>query len=179
MPDRPLLGLHRFFRRGAYHFGMLITVDSQTATRLLRIYGITPPITEDRTSSHQDADPGIPITIDGVADDELGRSIRLKVAGRRASRVCPLTEADAQALLADLQAENVLPVDPRSDRTVAQLLMKCSKLYQDSGVSELHLVLYLTAQGYRTHAVYMQRTRNVSIRGRLAPSVRDQISNRT
>lgn len=152
---------------------MLITVDNQTAIRLLRIYGINPPVADERFLAHHDVDTGIPVTIDGVADPEFGPSIRLKISGRRSARMCPVTEFEAETLVAEFHAEQLLAVDPKVDRTLVHLLMKCSKLYQDSGISELHLVLYITPQGYRTHAVYMLRTRNVSIRKRLAPNAHD------
>lgn len=143
---------------------MLITVDSQTATRLLRIYGINPPVTDERSLTYHDGRTGIPVTIDGIVDPEFGPSIRLKISGKRFSRMVPVTEFEAAALVTEFHAENLLEEDAKTDRILAQLLMKCSKLYQDSGVGELHLVLYLTPQGYRTHAVYMLRTRNVAIR---------------
>jgi hypothetical protein len=150
---------------------MLITVDNQTATRLLRIYGINVTVADERLLAQHDADTGIPVTIDGVADQQYGPTIRLKIAGRRATRACPLHESDAESLVAEFHAEQLLSVDAPADRALVTLLLKCSKLYQDSGISELHLVVYLTPQGYRTHAVYMLRTRNVAIRRRhLAPT---------
>jgi hypothetical protein len=149
---------------------MLITVDNQTAVRLLRIYGINPPVADERVTAHHDADAGIPVTIDGISDPEFGASIRLKISGRRSLRMCPLTEFEAETLVAEFHNEHLIPADPKIDRTLIHLLLKCSKLYQDSGISELHLVLYLTPQGYRTHAVYMLRARNLSIRRRLDSS---------
>ena len=146
---------------------MLITVDSRTAIRLLRIYGINPPVADERFGAHHDANVGIPVTIDGVSDPEFGPSIRLKISGRRAARMCPVTEFEAETLVAEFHAENLLNADPKADRTLVTLLLKCSKLYQDSGVSELHVLLYLTSLGYRTHAVYMLRTRNIAIRRRI------------
>jgi len=147
---------------------MLITVDNQTALRLLRIYGINTPVTDERLLGQLDMRSGIPITIDGVYEPDGGRIIRLKIAGRRLGRRCPLSEIEAQSLIGEFTADELLTDEPRMQRTLLQLLVKCSKLYQDSGVSELHLVLYLTPAGYRTHAVYMLRTRNVSIRKRLS-----------
>ena len=152
---------------------MLITVDNQTATRLLRIYGINPPVADERFLAHHDVDTGIPVTIDGVPDPEYGPSIRLKISGRRSARMCPVTEFEAETLVAEFHTEPLLPADPKLDRTLVHLLVKCSKLYQDSGISELHLVLYVTPQGYRTHAVYMLRARNLAIRRRLAPGAHD------
>jgi hypothetical protein len=138
---------------------MLITVDSQTATRLLRIYGINPPVMDERFGL--DADAGISVTIDGVVDQERGPSIRLKIAGRRSLRACPVTEYEAERLVAEFHSEDLLAPDPKADRTLVHLVTKCSKLYAEAGVNELHLVLYITPLGYRTHAVYMLRTRNI------------------
>lgn len=152
---------------------MLITVDSQTATRLLRIYGINPPVTDEHFLAHHDVQTGIPATVDGVVDPEFGPSIRLKISGKRSSRVVPVSECEAESLVAEFHAENLLPDDTKADRTLVHLLVKCSKLYQDSGISELHLVLFVTPQGYRTHAVYMLRTRHVAVRRRLSPDSRD------
>jgi hypothetical protein len=145
---------------------MLITVDNQTATRLLRIYGINSPVADERLLAHHDAETGIPVTIDGVADPQYGPSVRLKIAGRRSMRTCPVSEFEAESLVAEFHAEHLLDADPVADRALAALLVKCSKLYQDSGINEFHIVVYLTPQGYRTHAVYMLRTRNVAIRRR-------------
>jgi hypothetical protein len=142
---------------------MLITVDSQTATRLLRIYGIHPPVTDEQFG--HDGSVGTSITIDGVSDAEIGPNIRLKIAGRRKLRPCPFAADEAERLVAEFHDENVLPADPKADRTLVHLLTKCCKLYTESGISELHLVLYLTPAGYRTHAVYMLRTRTIAKRG--------------
>ncbi|HKU66235.1 MAG TPA: hypothetical protein VJP85_00510 [Candidatus Baltobacteraceae bacterium] len=151
---------------------MLITVDNQSALRLLRIYGINTPVADERLVLQHDGDAGSSFTIDGILDAESNPSIRLKISGHRASRACPLTESDAESLVAEFHTERALEADTQADRTIVQLLMKCSKLYQDSGISELHLVMYLTPQGYRTHAVYMLRARSVSIRRKLAPGTR-------
>lgn len=143
---------------------MLITVDSQTAIRLLRIYGINAPVAgEEFLAQHRGAGASIPVTIDGVSDPVYGPSIRLKISGRRSARTAPVDEFEAESLVAEYRSAHLFS-DDEMDRTLVRLLMKCSKLYQDSGINEFHLVLYLTPQGYRTHAVYMLRARNV-IRG--------------
>jgi hypothetical protein len=142
---------------------MLITVDSQTAIRLLRIYGIHPPVTDEHFG--HDGDLGTSITIDGVNEPEKGPSIRLKIGGRRKARACPIAADDAERLVAEFHDENVLPADAKTDRTLVHLLTKCCKLYMESGINELHLVLYITPTGYRTHAVYMLRTRTIAKRG--------------
>jgi hypothetical protein len=151
---------------------MLITVDGQTANRLLRIYGITPPVADDRVAGRQQIDAGIPATIDGVQNSQSGRCIRLKIGGHRIARSVPVTENDAATLLNEFTTEQLLPDEPNGERAIVALLVKCSKLYQESGISELHLVLYITPQGYRTHAVYMLRTRNVAIRRRVSSDAR-------
>jgi hypothetical protein len=141
---------------------MLITVDSQTATRLLRIYGVNPPVPDERFELN--ADVGLSVTIDGIFDAENSRILRLKIGGRRLSRVCPVTTHDAESLVNEFHAENLLPPDIRADRTLVQLLTSCSRLFVESGIDEFHLVLYITPQGYRSHAVYMLRPRRIFAR---------------
>lgn len=152
---------------------MLITVDSQTAMRLLRIYGINTPVTDERFAAHHDLEGGIPVTLDGVVDPELGPAIRLKISKQRGMRMCPVAEYEAETLVNEFHAAGVLAPEEKRDRTLVHLLVKCSKMYMDSGIGELHLVLYLTPQGYRTHAVYMLRSRNVTVKKRLTPNAHD------
>lgn len=143
---------------------MLITVDNQTASRLLRIYGINPPVPDERFGVN--GDTGLSVTIDGVLDAEKNsRLIRLKIGGRRAARVCPVTPYEAEGLVNEFHAEHLLP-DSASDRTLVQLITSCSKLFAEAGIDEFHLVLYLTPQGYRSHAVYMLRPRRIIARHR-------------
>jgi hypothetical protein len=147
---------------------MLITVDSQTATRLLRIYGINPPVTDERFELNGEA--GTSVTIDGVLDHDNHPSIRLKIAGRRATRDCPVSAFEAESLVNEFHAEQLLP-DSKADRTLVQLITSCSKLFVEAGINEFHLVLYLTPQGYRSHAVYMLRPRRIV--ARRAPKIQE------
>lgn len=149
---------------------MLITVDSQTATRLLRIYGVNPPVPDERFAVNGDA--GISATIDGILDAENTRSIRLKIAGHRVTRVCPVTQYEAESLVNEFHDANVLPPNLKADRTLAQLILSCSKLFIEAGIDEFHLVFYLTPQGYRSHAVYMLRPRRI-VAKRPAPRTPD------
>jgi hypothetical protein len=137
---------------------VLITVDNRTATRLLRIYGISTPVMDDGTPAARNAALSTPVTIDGVSESESCRSIRLKIDGKRCARTCPISDVDAQSLVSEFHMQG------KADRTLVQLLVKSSKLYEDSGISELHLLLYLTEDGYRTHAVYMLRRRSIPAR---------------
>jgi hypothetical protein len=137
-----------------------MAVDNHTALRLLRIYGINAPATDERLETDHNFDAGIPVTIDGVADADYGPCIRLKIAKHRSSRMCPVAERDAYNLIDEFHDAALLPPgDEKRDRTLATLLVKCSQLYLASGVGEMHLLLYLTPQGYRTHAIYMMRAR--------------------
>lgn len=138
---------------------MLIGVDSQSAIRLLRIYGINPPIMLERPLAQGSADGAISVTIDGIAVPQL--AIRVKIGGHRAARSCQVSESDAQSLVEEFHKMEIL-CDNKHDATLAQLVTKCSKLYAQSGLRELHLVLYLTPQGYRTHAIYMLRSRSLA-----------------
>ena len=129
---------------------MFLTVDAHSAARLLRIYGIAVPKLED--AEGQRASPGVPVTIDGICDAGLGRAIRLKVDGRRALCRAPLSAADAEQLVCETGGS-------ANARALEELLLKCSRLYMDAGIAELHLLLYLKPGGYQTHAVYMLRPR--------------------
>jgi hypothetical protein len=142
---------------------MLVAVDHPTALRLLRIYGINAPVAEERLEFDHSFDAGIAVTIDGVSESKQGPNIRLKIGRRREALMAPVTELDAENLVRAFRDEDLLP-DGRWDHPLAQLLVKCSKLYVDNGLGELHLLLYLTPQGYRTHAVYMMRSRKVPVR---------------
>lgn len=133
-------------------------IDSQSAIRLLRIFGINPPVMLDHSLAQESSEEVIQATVDGIGDPELGRAIRLKIDKYRAARACPLTGEDAKTLVAEFHKEAIL-CDNTHDTTLVQLVLKCSKLYAQSGLAELHLVCYVTPQGYRTHAIYMLRSR--------------------
>jgi hypothetical protein len=138
---------------------MLMAVDNPSALRLLRIYGINAPATDERFETDHTFNAGIAVTIDGIADARFGPSIRLKIAKQRGSRMCPVAERDAENLVREFHHPDALPPDEKRDRTLVTLIVKCSQLFLASGVGEFHLLLYLTPQGYRTHAVYMMRAR--------------------
>ena len=133
---------------------MFITVDARSAARLLRIYGIAAPKLDDAPAPRREP-PGVPVTIDGIADPTAGRAIRLKVDGRRAVCRAPLSSADAERLVCEAGGTANAPA-------LEQILLKFSRLYTDVGIAELHLLLYLQPGGYRTHAVYMLRPRTPS-----------------
>ena len=114
---------------------MLITVDNQTATRLLRIYGINTPVSDERLPAQRNADAGIPVTIDGVVDAHSGPSMRLKISGRRSSRACPVTEFQAETLVAEFRAENLLPADTKPDRTLSDLTLTAAARIPGGGLT--------------------------------------------
>jgi hypothetical protein len=140
---------------------MLVALDSPTALRLLRIYGINAPVSDERFTGDPSYNAGIPVTIDGIL--QPGPSIRVKIGTERASRSCPVAQADAAGLVRELHEANALRSDQKWDTALIQLIVKSSKLFLDSAMGEFHLVLYLTPQGYRTHAVYMMRTRRAPV----------------
>ena len=142
-------------------------MGSQTAARLLRIYGIAAPAGDNSLPPPYGASAPIPVTIDGVVEPGCGPCIRLKLGNRRSSHACPLDEFGAEDLVAVFDGAELHDVDSDVHRTLVQLLTKCSKFYCDCGLREFHLLLYLTPQGYRTHAVYMLRPRTVAGRPRM------------
>lgn len=146
--------------------------DSQSAIRLLRIFGINPPVMLEQSSTQGSGEDVIEATIDGITDAEFGRAIRLKIDKHRSARACPLTDEDAKNLIAEFHKEAIL-CDNTYDTTLVQLMLKCSRLYAQSGLAELHLVCYLMPHGYRTHAIYMLRSRFLA-----PPREKDVLTNR-
>lgn len=138
---------------------MLVAVDRPTALRLLRIYGINPPTQDDRVESAARFDAGIPVTIEAVGEDD-GPAVRLKIDGQRYSYPCPLDESAAGEVIRRLHVEHILPQTGASDAALHSLLVKASKMYLETGIGAVHLILYLRPQGYRMHAVYMTRSKN-------------------
>ncbi|HZZ64683.1 MAG TPA: hypothetical protein VFE17_04230 [Candidatus Baltobacteraceae bacterium] len=138
---------------------MLVAVDRPTALRLLRIYGINPPMQDDRFEKPARFDAGIPVTIEAVGGSD-GPAVRLKIDGQRFSYPCPLDASAASHAVQHLHEEHVLPQTTASDAALHSLLVKASRMYVETGMGAVHLILYLTPQGYRMHAVYMTRSKN-------------------
>jgi|GEM_PF-3404143 len=127
--------------------------DKIDGARLLRRYGINPPVTDERFARHADLTKGIPLAIDAADDPYFGRNIRLTIGRRRSSAACPLDQYEADRLVEEFRLAHLLPDVLHEDTTLVHLLLKCSALYVENGLAGLHVDCHLTTRGYRVNEV--------------------------
>ncbi len=149
-------------------------IDAATTARILRSYGINPPVTDKRFARHADLDVGISLTIDVTDDSYLGRSVRLRIGRRLSSGPCPMNESEAKTLVEEFRLAHLLPDVFKEDRTLVHLLVKCSQLYVESGLTRLHLACHLTPRGYRVNEAHMLSERALTAPLRLEPHAHDR-----
>lgn len=89
---------------------------------------------------------GIEIIIGGNEDPQFGKMILLGLGGIYvevfkdfALRVCPITMGDAISMVRQLRSKAVIAPDPKSERMVAELVLKAARMYQNSRIKELDL----------------------------------------
>ncbi len=93
------------------------------------------------------AEPGVEIIIGGNTDKQFGKMLLVGLGGVYVEafkdvqmRLCPITKADAEDMLAELQSRNVVTYNGKAEDEIVSLLMKVSKLLVESkGVQELDL----------------------------------------
>jgi succinyl-CoA synthetase beta subunit len=89
---------------------------------------------------------GIEIIIGGNEDAQFGKMILLGLGGIYveafrdfALRVCPITVDDALSMVRQLRSRSVIAPDPRSEKMIAELLLKTARMYRNSSIKELDL----------------------------------------
>jgi succinyl-CoA synthetase beta subunit len=89
---------------------------------------------------------GVEIIIGGSEDAQFGKMILLGLGGIYveafkdfALRVCPITTNDALSMVRQLRSKSVIAPTPASEKMLAELLLKTSKMYQNSKMKELDL----------------------------------------
>ncbi len=89
---------------------------------------------------------GIEIIIGGNVDPQFGRMILLGLGGVYveafkdfALRVCPITRRDAASMIDQLRSKSVIAPDSRSTEMIIGLLLKASKMFEESGLAEFDL----------------------------------------
>ena len=92
------------------------------------------------------AKKGIEIIIGGNTDPQFGKLILIGLGGiyvetfkDAASRVCPISTYDAKEMLLQLKSHNVIAPNPEAEKRVVDLLMKASRMFYDTKISELDL----------------------------------------
>ena len=89
---------------------------------------------------------GIEIIVGGSEDAQFGKMILLGLGGIYveafkdfALRVCPITMQDAHDMVNQLRSKRVIAPDQKSEKMIAELILKVSKMYKNSDMSELDL----------------------------------------
>ncbi len=153
---------------------MTAIADKLDAARLLRQYGISPPVTDERFARHADLARGIPFVIDAAEDPYFGQSIRLTIGHRRSSAPCPMNQGEAERLVEEFRLAHLLPDVFHEDMTLVHLLLKCSRLYVESDLAGLHLDCHLSTRGYRVNEVRISSDRGLDVVPRLEPHAHDR-----
>ena len=149
--------------------------DQATAAELLRAYGITPPATRKQSKRRAGAPKGgISLEIDAADDPYFGRSVRLTIGRRRSSGPCPLNEFEAERLIEEFRLAHLLPDRFHEDMTLAHLLVKCAHLYDEAGLTALHMHCHLTPRGYRVDDAQLVSDGELKIRARLTSDAHDR-----
>ena len=153
---------------------MTAIADRPDAARLLRQYGINPPVTDERLARHLDLTRGIALEIDATEDPYFGPSLRLTIGGRRSSVPCPMNSDEAERLVDEFRLAHLLPDVFHEDMTLVHLLLKCSKLFVETGLVGLHLECHLSIRGYRVNEVRVSSDGRLDVVPRLDPHAHDR-----
>jgi hypothetical protein len=154
---------------------MSTNVKQETIRVLLEKYAIAPPPTDARFLSHAQTDAGVPVMITARIDPELGPMLRASINGEHAERACPLTEDAAMAIVEYLRSKRLIAGDAQAQRTLAHLLVKCGRMFAETGADELRLTpVYVAADGYRIHEVSMRTTKPIKAKPRLEGDAHDK-----
>ncbi len=89
---------------------------------------------------------GIEIIIGGKIDKQFGKMVLIGLGGIYVEafkdfslRVCPISKKDAIEMVTDLRSAKVVAKDEQELNTIADLLIKVSRMYYESELSELDL----------------------------------------
>ena len=109
------------------------------------------------------AKKGIEIIIGGNTDLQFGKLILIGLGGIYvetfkdvASRVCPISEYDARAMMMQLKSRSVIAPTPESEKRIVDLLLKASKMFLETKISELDLnPVIINEDGYEAVDIRM------------------------
>jgi hypothetical protein len=112
------------------------------------------------------------ISLYGFDDPGQGRTIVLRAGTRESRRMSPLSEDQAEAMLAEIGHDAAHGEKER--RTIAHLLVKTSQLYEETGIDRFELGLVLVHQDtFLVGNARMWSTRKPIVPNRLAAHAHD------
>ena len=99
-----------------------------------------------RVLAQRMAENGLEIIIGGKTDQQFGKMILVGLGGIYvetfkdvATRVCPITKHDAESMLRQLKSAKIIAPDQKSKDMITDLILKTSRLFYDSKLTELDL----------------------------------------
>lgn len=115
------------------------------------------------------------LTVLGFDDPARGRSIVLRCGAREAQRSSPLEEFQAEAMLAELGHDAAH--DEKQRRTLAHLLVKASRMYEETGIDRFELgLVFVHRDTYTVGHAAIWSTHKPKLERRLAPHAHDDKS---
>lgn len=110
-----------------------------------------------------------------VAPRDTGDVMVVTVEGRSAEGAPPQTQADALAIVADLRNQGAIAGDTSSEHMLADLLVKTTKLYHDTGATLLEFNdLHLHPTAYHVGAVTLLHDKPLHTKARLESDSHDR-----
>jgi hypothetical protein len=140
---------------------------------LLARHGIA-ALTSSGTDSQASARGGVVATVDIVPND-AAPFMRVSIGGIAATGHCPLDHVRAAAIVRALRKSCHMPSDASFDHMLANLLVKLSGLYVDSGAKKMSISdLHLHPTSYHIGQLSIDRATRGHLIPRLDPDSHDR-----
>jgi succinyl-CoA synthetase beta subunit len=109
------------------------------------------------------AKSGVEVIIGGNTDQQFGKLILMGLGGIYvetfkdvATRVCPISRRDAMSMLMQLRSHKIIAPDPAAEKRVIGLLLKISKMFENTDIKELDLnPVIMHSNGYEAVDIRM------------------------
>jgi hypothetical protein len=121
-------------------------------------------------------EPGSVFMIVGERDGSR-RTIRLVSSEHMVERRCPLTQFEAESMIAELGSKHSFGSTRKAVKPLAQLLVKAAKMYEESPIETLVLAVRLHDNTYVVVDALLRGERPTGIARRLEPRAHDRNSN--
>jgi hypothetical protein len=142
--------------------------------RLLASHGIAPLLVSGSDSAKA-AQGGRIAQLRIEQDEDRPSLLTIAIAGHSAQSPVPHDLGDARAVVASLRAQGALPSDSSFEHMLADLLLKASRLFEDSEASRLAFSrVHLHPSSYHVEEVELIHEKPLHTEARLAPDSHDR-----
>ena len=144
-----------------------MNIETADAFEALKHYGI-------HVASGKADHTGTSIVVAGETDDVEGRTIALRGGTYAIRRMVPLGEAGAEVLAAHLQGSHHRLGSESARRMLEHLLLRCSAMFEDSGIEAFRLDIRLNDHSYAVVDASMTARTALHIEQRLSAHAHDR-----